>query len=232
MIERNTQVKAIQIDKEDSMIVETELTDEKREEIFASAVILALPPRIIANHIEFSPSLSSRLHNALLDKATWMAGQSKAVAIYDRPFWRESGLSGFVSSRVGPLQEIHDASPEHGCGALFGFIGIPAKIRKELGENEIKEMIIDQLSRLFGDDAQNPETILYKDWSNDIETAVEDDWEPLRNFPIYGPEKIIGQWQDKLFFAGTESDSQFGGHLEGALRSAEKAVDEIINLKN
>ncbi|MFS0906790.1 hypothetical protein AB3N02_27595 [Priestia aryabhattai] len=58
-----------------------------------------------------------------------MAGQAKAVAIYDRPFWRELGLSGFVSSWVGPLQEIHDASPDVGSGALFGFLGIPARMR-------------------------------------------------------------------------------------------------------
>lgn len=228
VIDLNTQVKAIQIDTEDTITVESERTDGKRDKIVASAVILALPPRIIAKHIEFSPSLSPNLQSALLDKATWMAGQAKAVILYDRPFWRESDLSGFVSSRVGPLQEIHDASPETGCGALFGFIGIPANIRWELGENEMKEMIMDQLSRLFGEEAQNPEAILYKDWSKDIETAVEEDWEPLRNFPVYGLERVTGQWQNKLFFAGTESDSQFGGHLEGALRSAERAVYEMI----
>jgi len=228
VIELNTQVKVIQIDKEDAITVESERTDGKREKIVASAVILALPPRIIAKHLEFPPSLSPKLQSALLDKTTWMAGQAKAVILYDHPFWRESDLSGFVSSRVGPLQEIHDTSPENGCRALFGFIGIPANIRQELGECEMKEMIRDQLSRLFGDVAQNPEAILYKDWSNDIETAVEEDWEPLRNFPVSGPERVTGQWQDKLFFAGTESDSQFGGHLEGALRSAERAVYEMI----
>lgn len=233
VIELNTQVKTIQINKDDLITIETKLSNGKREKIFASTVILALPPRIIANHIEFSPSLPSDLHHALLDKATWMAGQAKAVVIYDRPFWRESDLSGFASSRVGPLQEIHDASPEDDrCGALFGFIGIPAEIRREIGENEVKEMIIDQLGRLFGADAQDPKAILYKDWSNDIETAVEEDWEPLRNFPVYGPELITGGWQNKIFFAGTESDSQFGGHLEGALRSAERAVAEILNLEN
>lgn len=31
-----------------------------------------------------------------------------AFAIYDRPFWREAGLSGTAQSMVGPLAEIHD----------------------------------------------------------------------------------------------------------------------------
>jgi monoamine oxidase len=74
-----------------------------------------------------------------------MAGQAKAVAIYDRPFWRGSGLSGFVSSWFGPLQEIHDASPETRSGALFGFFGMPAKARRELGEDKVLKLVIDQL---------------------------------------------------------------------------------------
>lgn len=40
-----------------------------------------------------------------------------------------------------------------------------------------------------------------------------------------------GIWEKKIFFAGTETNSQFGGHLEGALQSADQAVLEIINLQ-
>ena len=39
-----------------------------------------------------------------------MVGQAKALALYDRPVWRETGLSGSAFSRVGPLGELHDAS--------------------------------------------------------------------------------------------------------------------------
>lgn len=34
-------------------------------------------------------------------KRAWMSGQAKVVAIYDRPFWREPGLSGYLRSGVG-----------------------------------------------------------------------------------------------------------------------------------
>ncbi|MFC6604808.1 FAD-dependent oxidoreductase [Ectobacillus funiculus] len=142
------------------------------------------------------------------------------------------GLSGFVSSWVGPLQESHDASPETGSGALFGFLGIPAKVRQELGEDEILKLVIDQLVRLFGPEAQNVSTILYKDWAKDSETAVEEDLDPLRDFPSYGQPPKAGIWDKKIIFAGTETNSQFGGHLEGALQSAEKAVVEIVNLND
>lgn len=161
-----------------------------------------------------------------------MAGQANAVAIYERPFWRESGLSGFVSSWVGPLQEIHDASPNTGSGALFGFFRMPAKKRQELGEDKVLKLVIDQLVRLFGPSAKNVSSILYKDWSKDCETAVEEDFNPLRNYPSYGQPPKVGVWEKKTIFAGTETNSPYGRHLEGALQSAEQAVFEITNLNN
>ncbi|MED4206928.1 flavin monoamine oxidase family protein [Neobacillus mesonae] len=232
LVELETRVTAIRKDEAGPITVEAELPDGKRKKVSASAVILALPPRIVARHIEFSPSLPPNLMTELENKPTWMAGQAKAVVIYDRPFWRESGLSGFVSSWVGPLQEIHDASPETGSGALFGFFGIPAKVRQELSEDEIFKLVIDQLVRLFGFEAQNVSAIFYKDWAKDSETAVEEDLDPLRDFPSYGQPLKAGIWEKKIIFAGTETNSQFGGHLEGALQSAEQAVFKIVNLNN
>ncbi|MBM7572743.1 FAD-dependent oxidoreductase [Aquibacillus albus] len=232
IVELETRVTAIRLDEAGGITVEADLADGKRKKVSASAVILALPPRIVARHIEFSPSLPPNLITDLVSKPTWMAGQAKAVAVYDRPFWRESGLSGFVTSWVGPLQEIHDASPETGAGALFGFFGMPAKARRELGEGNVLNLVIDQLVRLFGTSAQNVKAILYKDWSRDFETAVEEDLEPLRDFPSYGQPPKAGVWEKKIIFAGTEANSQYGGHLEGALQSAEQAVSEIIPFNN
>ncbi|WP_370223091.1 flavin monoamine oxidase family protein [Cytobacillus sp.] len=230
VVELETRVTAIRQDEAGNITVETALADGKRKKVSARAVILALPPRIVVRQIEFFPSLPPNIITDLVSKPTWMAGQAKAVAIYDRPFWRESGLSGFASSWVGPLQEIHDASPETGSGALFGFFGMPAKTRRELGEVKILNLVVDQLIRLFGTSAQNVRAILYKDWSSDSETAVEEDLAPLRYFPSYGQPPKSGVWEKKIIFAGTETNSQYGGHLEGALLAAEQAVFEIAKL--
>jgi monoamine oxidase len=227
IIELNTRVTGIRLEQDGTISIEADLAGGKKKQISASTVLLALPPRIVAHRISFSPSLPPHLMLDLTNKPTWMAGQAKAVAIYERPFWRESGLSGFVSSRIGPLQEIHDASPDAGSGALFGFFGIPAAMRHELGQDRIKSLVIEQLTRLFGSLAEQVDAFLYKDWSEDAETAVEQDFDPLRNYPIYGQPPVAGVWEKKILFAGTETDSQFGGHLEGALRSAEQAVLEI-----
>ncbi|MDY0406475.1 FAD-dependent oxidoreductase [Virgibacillus sp. 179-BFC.A HS] len=199
VIDLETQVRKIRLEKDGTITVEADLADETKKEFPASAVILALPPRIVARRIEFTPFLSSNLIADLINKPTWMAGQAKAVAIYDYPFWRESGLSGFATSRIGPLQEIHDASPETGAGALFGFFGIPAKVRQKIGKDDIYKLVVDQLIRLFGSPAQNISAFLYKDWAKDSETAVAEDLAPLRDFPSYGQIQPAGIWKKKIF---------------------------------
>ena len=47
----------------------------------------------------------------------------KCIAVYDRPFWRDEGLSGQATSDTGPVRLTYDNSPPDGSpGALLGFI--------------------------------------------------------------------------------------------------------------
>ncbi|MEK4730415.1 flavin monoamine oxidase family protein [Paenibacillus sp. FSL L8-0641] len=224
-----TRVTTIKLNDQNSITISAVLSDGKTKEFIARAVILALPPRIVARHITFIPAFSPEMNLNLINKPTWMAGQAKAIAVYDEPFWRKDGLSGFVSSWVGPLQEIHDASPLTGSGALFGFFGMPSKVRHHLGEKQVLEQVKEQLIRLFGSSAEKVRTILYKDWSVDSDTAIYEDSIPLQDFPNYGEIPVVGEWKNNIVFAGTETSTEFGGHLEGALQSAELAVLKIIN---
>ena len=231
-VELNTEVKAIQLEKAGGVTIEAKQVDGTVKTIPAAAVILALPPRIVAERMAFSPELPDGLRTSLKDKPTWMGGQAKVVAVYDRPFWREDGLSGQVTSWAGPLQEIHDASPDKEHGALFGFFGIPAKMRQDLGEEQILRLVTDQLIRLFGPSAGKPIALFYKDWASDQATAVEEDAQPLTTFPEYGLPAGNISWEKKVIFAGTETASGHGGHLEGALQSAEAAVSEVMKINN
>ena len=198
MVELHTLMKAVKMGEDGSILVEVEKLDGVKT-ILARAVILALPPRIAAEKIEFSPPLPEGLAGSLMEKPTWMGGHAKVVAVYDRPFWRKEGLSGQAMSWAGPLQEIHDASPPSGNGALFGFFGIPAVTRRELGKDKVLHLVTNQLTRLFGPAAEKPISLLYKDWSDDPLTAVEEDAERLAAFPAYGPTvnaEIMGEETD------------------------------------
>ncbi len=190
------------------------------EVLTADRVVLALPPRLAAN-LTYTPSLPDQTVMAMHNVATWMAGQAKAVAVYRTPFWRDAGLSGDASSRVGPMVEIHDASPQTGGSyALFGFIGVSPQARAD--ELKLRQHIVAQLVRLFGKEATTPEHLYLKDWAADPNTSTQADLEPLYAHPNYGlPSSMERLWDDKLCFAGTEVAPQFGGYLEGALEAAE-----------
>ena len=198
-------------------------TAQGGQTIHAQQVVLALPPRI-ATQIVFSPALPDRTVNAMMAIATWMAGQAKALAVYDRPFWRTAGLSGDAMSRLGPLVEIHDASPaEGGPYALFGFVGVPPRAR--LDEARLCQQIQAQLIRIFGPDAAHPRSLRVKDWAYDPFTSIEQDLQPLYSHPQYGTPHALHQvWDNHLIYSGTEVASQFGGYIEGALEAAENAL--------
>jgi monoamine oxidase len=189
-------------------------------------VVLALPPRVAAE-ITFTPKLPAPTLKAMQGIATWMAGQAKAVAVYDTPFWRAAGLSGDATSRVGPMVEVHDASPfEDGPYALFGFIGVPPQGRQDT--EILRKHVLAQFGRLFGDAALNPSQLFIKDWAFDPHTSTKADLEPLYAHPTYGlPNAMADLWDSAIQFAGTEVASEFGGYIEGALEAAEH-VSKIL----
>lgn len=143
-----TRVTTIKLNDQNSITISAVLSDGKTKEFIARAVILALPPRIVARHITFIPAFSPEMNLNLINKPTWMAGQAKAIAVYDEPFGEKMDFQ--VSYRVGyTLQEIHDASPLTGSGALFGFFGMPSKVRHHLGEKQVLKQVKEQLIRLL-----------------------------------------------------------------------------------
>ncbi|MDZ5712802.1 flavin monoamine oxidase family protein [Jeotgalibacillus haloalkalitolerans] len=226
-VELNTTVTEIEMNQKNEVSVHAVNGDEEDVSYEAASVILALPPRLL-KRISFSPELTG-----LSDLPTWMGGQAKIISIYDRPFWREKGLSGQAMSWIGPLQEIHDASPQKGPGALFGFFSLTAAQRLEIGEEKVKTLVKDQFERLYGREAGQPVALLYKDWATDTDTAADEDALPLTDFPQYQPQRpfdVKDPWHHTLFFAGTETSSGSGGHLEGAIRSAERVAASIIKL--
>ena len=195
-------------------------------EINAHAIVLTVPPRVAAR-LEFLPDLPRSAMEALRNTPTWMAGQAKAVVLYDTPFWRDMGLSGDAMSHRGPMVEIHDACTATGSGAaLFGFIGVPPEYRRD--QSALKSAIVDQLTRLFGPQAASASAVLFKDWARDRDTATPADQVALTSHPQYGlPRALDGLWNGTLLFGGTEVAPAFGGYLEGALEAAQIAYSRL-----
>lgn len=197
--------------------------------VMASHVLFALPPRLLEATLTFSPPLDAATARNWRETPTWMAPHAKFFALYDRPFWRQAGLSGTAQSAVGPLVEIHDATTASGKAALFGFVGLPAWQRAKLGTDVITQAAIEQLAQLFGPEAGLPRATLFKDWAADPLTATDDDRQAEGHPVSGGLAPVPVEWQHRLWLAGSEAGRRDAGYLAGAIEAAEYASMEIIN---
>lgn len=217
--------------------------------VHAQAVLLAMPPRLVAENLTFDPALPPDLIRQWRQTATWMAPHAKYLAVYRSPFWRRAGLSGQARSHVGPMVEIHDASPpdqptvpvpsslsvsgsSNQCGALFGFLGVPAHVRASVPEEQIKALCRAQLVRLFGHEARVPVAEFLKDWACDPLTATALDRQPDAQAQGHAPAPDIeprqGPWQSRIIGIASEWSSRFPGYVAGAIEAANLGVQKVL----
>ncbi|MEM9597809.1 MAG: FAD-dependent oxidoreductase, partial [Acidobacteriota bacterium] len=186
----------------------------------AKRVALAIPPRLAAE-LRFVPELPPHAVQLMNATPTWMAGHAKFFAVYDEPFWRRQGLCGSAISRRGPLAEIHDASAESAATfSLFGFAGLDAQRRAEMGRGAFLDQATAQLARLFGDEAKRPKAVFLQDWSTERFTASSADRKSQIRHPEYGLSPDFGPvWGSRLALVSSETSFGNGGLIEGALEA-------------
>jgi len=237
-IKKSSQVTSIEYQDNQIMtsLFEKSNIEKQSYQITSKKVVIALPPRIAMSSIEFKPALPKSRISELNSYATWMAGHAKLLAIYDNPFWLEQGLSGDAISQLGPIREIHDASShpnessdsiEEGY-ALFGFIAIPASYRKG-NEKEILNAAIEQLIRMFGEEAANPVDLVIHDWAQEEFTSTEIDQSMSGGHATSSINNTTeSTFNDLLIWSGTET----ANHREGANGLLEGAVEASVRTLN
>jgi len=192
-------------------------------------VLLALPPRLAASRLQFEPALPAELARRWRATPTWMAPHAKYVAVYEKPFWREQALSGSARSSIGPMGEIHDVSMPGGHAALFGFLGVPARMRRQVTDEVLRAHCRAQLARLFGERAGTPVGDALKDWAADPLTATDDDQDAAGHHAAAPSSSADeGAWQGRLVGIGSEWSPQFPGYLAGAVDAAERGLREAL----
>lgn len=203
-----------------------EIKGAEPREIRANQVIVAVPPRVALTQITWRPSLPQNLIHAMQGSQTWMAPHAKTIALYDRPVWRDNGLSGRIVGRAGPIVEAHDHSgPDGDPAAIFGFLGWPPQIRQQHAAN-LEAEISKQLERCFG---ISPSQVWTEDWARDPFTASPDDLSQPMDHPSVGPDILrAAHFDGRVVFAGAEVAQQSPGLIEGALVAAEHAARGIL----
>ncbi|WP_440880122.1 flavin monoamine oxidase family protein [Tenacibaculum sp. C7A-26P2] len=225
-IELNSKVTTIQ-DNDDHIEI---ITSDKR--IFkAKNVVITIPPRLLASTINFSPNLSENSKQIRLKTHTWMADSVKFSIEYKEPFWRAKGLAGYGISNIGIVREFQDHV--NNKGNLYGLVGFlnlsPSQLNSS--EEERKNQVIKDLSRIIGNEAKN--YVSYKDtiWAiESMNKELTNINEGLYAHQHNGDREIISpEMGQKLFFAGAETSTVNPGYMEGAVKSAYRATKEIIS---
>ena len=190
----------------------------------AKRAIVAVPPKL-ALGIDFAPGLPKR--KAALLKGLVPGSLTKAEAIYDKPFWRDAGLSGQAVRDSGPANVTFDNSPPDGTpGILFAFLGGSAKAAwSKLPADQRKAQVIDSFVDFFGEQARTPSDYFEHDWT-------EETW--TRGCPVaHAAPGIIRKYGSELrtpvgpiHWAGTETADYWFGYMDGAVRAGERAARE------
>src|SRR3712207_6053042 len=102
-----------------------------------------------------------------------MGSVIKCEAVYDKPFWRDAGLTGQATSDTGPVKITFDNSPpDGGPGVLMGFIeGEDGRRAFGLTPAQRRASVLDSFARYFGDAARSPSSYIEKSWAQELYTG-------------------------------------------------------------
>lgn len=195
--------------------------------VTARRVIVALPPHL-AGTIRYDPPLPPP--RAQLHQRVPMGSVIKAMAIYDEPWWRAEGLNGQATSDTGPVKITFDNTPPDGQpGVLLGFFEADdARAYATRTAAERRDALLDSLARYFGPRARSDavgyvEKVWDADpWSGGGYVGIT----PPGVLRRYGP--ALRAPVGRIHWAGTETADRWNGYMDGAVRSGERAAEEVL----
>jgi monoamine oxidase len=194
--------------------------------VTAARMVVTLPPTL-AGRLVYAPALPSWRDQ--LTQRLPAGSVIKTYAVYPSPFWREDGLTGSVVSDRGPIGLLVDNSPPSGTpGVLLGFIeGRSARALSRRTEQDRRRALVDAAVAAFGPRASDPELYLERDWSAEEYTrGCYGAHFPTGVWTSYGP--ALREPVGPIHWAGAETSAVWNGYLEGAVRSADAAADQVL----
>ncbi len=195
--------------------------------VAARHVVVAIPPALILE-IEFTPSLPE--DRRTLYRNDVGGAETKTLVAFDEPFWRTEGLSGQSSEPGSPAEVTIDASPADGSrGVLTAFtFGRVAEQWDRLDPADRRSALLDALASRFGPRVTTPREIVETAW-------WQQEWTRGCSFAHlrpgilsrFGP--LLREPMGRVHWAGTETATLSHGAMDGAVRSGERVVAEILD---
>lgn len=153
----------------------------------------------------------------------------KCDAVYEKPFWRTDGLTGFGLSDSGAVRVAFDNGVrDTGHGVLLAFVGGSTWRRYgSLSLAERRTAVLQGFASMFGPQALKPIEYTEHDWTHERWTRGG----PVAICPpgvlaAYG--RHIRQPFGRVHWAGTETSTYWTGYMDGAVRSGKRAAIEVL----
>ena len=161
-----------------------------------------------------------------------MGHTGKCICWFERPLWRASGASGSGFMAGTAVGEFHDVTPpDSSLGVLVGFLS--AHVVHAMTRDQRQTAVLAQFEQLFP--GAQAACVHYDDylWFDDPHSASPPPSEhPRDDDPSRDALFAEPMYDNRLFWAGSETSRAFPGYLEGAIAAAERAVDQVIRTQS
>ncbi|KAG8450493.1 hypothetical protein GDO86_002958 [Hymenochirus boettgeri] len=195
----------------------------------AKYVISAIPP-ILTTKIHFNPELPAT-RNQLIQRLP-MGSVIKCMMYYKEAFWRKMDYCGamYIENENAPVEiTLDDTKPDGTFPAIMGFIlSRKATSLAQLSKEERKRRICEYYAKALGtEEALHPVYYEEKNWCEEqYSGGCYTTYFPPGIMTQYG--SVIRQPVGRIFFAGTETSTQWSGYMEGAVQAGERAAREVM----
>ncbi|XP_038228801.1 amine oxidase [flavin-containing] B-like isoform X1 [Dermochelys coriacea] len=195
----------------------------------AKYVISAIPP-VLDLKIHFNPPLPP-MRNQLISRVP-MGSVIKCMMYYKEPFWRKQDYCGTMliedeEAVIG--MTLDDTKPNCSVPAIMGFI-LARKCRRltHLTKEERKRRICELYAKVLGsEEALHPVHYEEKNWCEEqYSGGCYTAYFPPGIMTQFG--RIIRQPVGRIYFAGTETATEWSGYMEGAVQAGERAAREVL----
>ncbi|MEX0620890.1 MAG: flavin monoamine oxidase family protein [Solirubrobacterales bacterium] len=193
----------------------------------ARRAIVTVPP-VLAGRINWRPGLPEARTGLV---SSMLPGRAiKAMAAYETPFWREEGLSGSATSIGSPVSMVFDNTPSSGApGVLVSFFeASSADVAGAMPDVERRELVIGNLTRLFGEQASRPLGYLDRCWANEeFSSGCYGAFMPPGAWTRWG--EALSEPVGPIHWAGAETATRWTGYMDGAISSGRRAATEVVD---
>ena len=192
----------------------------------ARRVVVAVP-LAVAGQIDYEPTLP--IDRLFLQQRMPSGAIVKTSVVYDEPFWRADGLSGQTASPGSLATLTIDACTDTGTPGVMCVIteGPAARRLGRLAQTDRRAAIVGALVDRFGAKAGSPVGYHEQDWSLErYSGGGMISHAPTGVLTEFGP--ALREPCGRIHWAGTESSAVMCGRIEGAIRSGERAAEEVL----